>query len=157
MRVKPEFFHIDKHRLDEEWEDQASTFYEFSTKLADAREDHDRFKAKLDVIEAEFDKGIRQRPEEFGVEKITEKAVEKTIILQTKYRDARDDVIRSKHDVDICEAAVKALEHKKKGLESMVYLQSQGYNSEPTGPRLAKERVMDWEKKNVRNKGREED
>lgn len=153
MSVTPEFFRIDQNRLDEEWTNQAPTYYEYSVKLADAREEHERCKARRDIVEAELDRAIRQRPEEFGVEKVTEGVVGKTIILQKKYQQAHDNVIRAKHDLDIVQAAVDALEHKKKGLESMVYLQSQGYYAEPKGPRVVREKVEELEKRNIRSKG----
>ncbi len=135
MSVTPEFFRIDQHRLDEAWTNLAPTFYEYSVKLADAREEHERAKARLDVVEAELDRDIRRNPIEYGVEKITETVVKQTIILSKKYQRANEEVIIARHDMAICEACVDALDHKKKGLESMVYLHSQGYYAEPRPPK----------------------
>lgn len=135
MSVTPEFFRIDQDRLDEEWVGQAPTYYEYSVKLVDAREEHERAKSREDVVEAELDKEIRRDPASFGITKITEEVVKKTITLQRRYQKAHEEVIQTRHDMGIHQAAVDALEHKKKGLESMVYLHSQGYNSEPRAPK----------------------
>ena len=125
------FFRIDQNRLDAEWLKQPQLYYEYAVILADAKEALGRARAKREVVVAEIDKDVRLRPEKYGVEKITEGVVEKTVILQERYQVANKGVIGAKHDVDIAQAAVDTLDHRKRALQDLVQLRMANYFSEP--------------------------
>lgn len=124
-------FAIDKDRLDEEWVNQPLLYYKYAMKLADAREDFERAKARKDVVEAELDAAIRRDPPAFGLEKITEDALKKAIIRQRRYTEAQEELIKARHSMDVLEVKVNTLDHKKRGLEKLVDLWAREYFSEP--------------------------
>lgn len=124
-------FELDKHHLDDEWENQPKLYYEAAMKLVDARALFEKAKAARDLIEAELDHSIRVSPEEFSLEKLTESVVAKTILRQISYHDANNEVLAAKKRMEELNAFVDALEHRKKALESLVYLHGQAYFAEP--------------------------
>lgn len=132
-----DFFHLDEYALDTEWVRQPALYFEYAKKLADARAELEQARSARDVVSAEIDRDIRDDPAKFGLQKITESAVEKAIILHSRYDQANQRVMKCKHEMDLIQAAVDALEHRKKALESLVYLQGQNYFSKPHVPKGA--------------------
>lgn len=130
-----DLFKPDKNNLDEEWVNQPAMYLEYALKLADAKAEHDRAKANLEVVMAEEDLQIRRHPEDYGLEKITEKIVESTVLLQSKVSVASEKLIKTKHKVDILQAYVYALENRKKSLENLVQLRLAEYYAEPKLPK----------------------
>lgn len=127
-----DFFDIDIHRLHEEWQEQPRRFRKYATKLAHARKKFEKAKAVRDVVEAELDREIRTDPQSHGIDKITESCVAKAIVLNKRYQNANSDVIDCKHEMDILQAAVDALDHRKKALENEVSLRLADYFADPT-------------------------
>lgn len=139
MAEKSEFFDLDMHRLDEEWLRQPRLYHDYAVKLADARATWERAKAAREVVQAELDRDARRSPSLFGLDKVTEPAVEKAVLLHKRYQKANEEVIIAKHEMDVLQAAVDTLEHKKKALENMVSLHGRDYFAVPrataeTGP-----------------------
>lgn len=146
---------IDEHRLDEEWVRQPAVFGRYALKLAEKRSELDAAKSRLDVVEAETDRDIRKMPENYGISKITEVVVERTIKIQLPYMRAVDKVNRLKHEVAVVQAYVDALDHKKKALENLVMLWLNSYFAEPRLPKgPARERMNDVVKREVRSRGK---
>ena len=138
--MKPEnngfdLFDIDENRLDEEWVSQPRHYYEQAVKLADARKKYEQMKAEKDVVEAELDFDVRSKPGDFDLEKITEPVVKNTILLQPRHKEATKALIESKHSMDIVQAIIDALDHRKKALENLVSLRLANYFSEPKAPK----------------------
>lgn len=132
---EPSFTDIDMDKLDEEWCQQPSRYYRYATQLADAKRKHAEAKAALDVTEAELSLKIRKSPEAFlGDIKPTEASVSACVLTQPAHKSALTTVIATKHDCDVLEAAVWALDHRKKGLENAVQLQVMNYRSAPRPP-----------------------
>lgn len=156
-RETPEFFGIDLDKLDRDWVTHASTVYEFALQLADARDDRDRAKAALDIanddldrMAAEVELDVRRHPERFGIEKITEAVVKASVLICPKYRDAQEVVYTARrrvnkalHDVGILEAAIKALDHKRDGLEAAGRLFGMSYFAAPRVDRETHAAVAD--------------
>ncbi len=126
-----DFLTIDPHELPEQWQQQPRLFYHWSKKVADARQALDEADAELDVVDAELSLNIRDEPEKYGLEKITEASVSSTILLQPKHKKALKAKIEARHTLDTYQAAVSALDHKKKGLEKHVDLLIAGLYSLP--------------------------
>ncbi len=152
---EPEFdLQIDEHELDQEWVAQPSLYFRYAAKLADARRDWEEAKASLDVTKAELDDSIRRNPAAYEVAKVTERTVEAATVCQQEYQAARQSVIDAHHVVGVMEAAVGALDSRKKALEKLVELHLANYFSRPRAPEGAKEKMADVEKAAVRRKGR---
>lgn len=126
-----EFHEIDMDMLDKEVERQPGLIREYGERLADARKKHSEAEAELKVVKAEIDELVRKRPDRFGLEKVTEPAIENKIVLSDKHKEQVQEVIDCKHRVDILAAAVKTLEHKKSMVEQACDLWAREYYGEP--------------------------
>jgi hypothetical protein len=125
------FFEVDIHQLDKEWMEQPALFFEWAERLADTRRDLDEAKSELDVTKAEISRAIRDEPEDYGLEKVTEAAVTAAIPEQEEYKIATKAVSEAKHAVDVYQGVVTALEHRKRALEKLVDLHGQSYFANP--------------------------
>lgn len=126
---------IDETALDIEWLEQSGLMMRYARNAASARMELDRAKEALELVKAELDKEIRMNPESFDIEKITDKVVENTIPMQKAYIEANDTFIKAKFDLDIAQAAVRAIEARKDALENLVRLYGQQYFAGPKMPR----------------------
>ena len=142
----PSFYELDKYRLDQEWHQQPRLFWEHAEKAAGARKDWEMAKAAklvaeadLEKVMAELDRECRQSPSVFGIEKITEKAIESAILTSKKYARAEEKVttaltavIQAKYGLDLADAACDTVgTHRKAALENLTKLQMSNYYAEP--------------------------
>jgi len=133
---------IDEQALDVECLEQPRITLQYAKWVADMERKKDRAKERVDVVKAELDKDIRNNPDKYGLAKITEGAVQNTIILQPEYREAQEAYIEAKHESDIAKAAMRAVDTKKTALENLVKLFGLSYFAGPSAPRnLAEERA----------------
>ena len=129
---------IDALRLDEEWLTQSKMRQIWGEKLADAQLEFDNAKASLAVVTAELDNEIRSDPESYGVKKITESAVASAIPREVLHQRAMKKLNNTRHQVNVLQAAVDGLEHRKRALTSLVELHGQDYFATPSMPRGVK-------------------
>jgi hypothetical protein len=122
-------FGIDKFNLDKEWISQPKLVFNFAQQLAQAKRELEERKAQYDVIKADVEMNIRKDPEKYGLAKVTESAISSTVCMQDEYKQANQAIIKAKYDVDICQGAMNAMEHKKAGLQDLVKLHGQNYYS----------------------------
>jgi hypothetical protein len=113
---------IDKYGLDDEWAKQAHLFHHWSIILAEAEMVRDKAKENIDLVKAELDLAIRSDPSKFGLEKITESAVNSAIVTDKKYRLVLDDYNQLKYNHKIIQSAIESLNHKKYALDNLVRL-----------------------------------
>lgn len=128
---EPDFFRIDRDRLDWEWMRQPELYYQHAEKLAAARMAAEQAKTETDLVYAEMDAKIRDRPEKYGILKVTEAAVRAAILVADKYQAAVKAHLEAKYNVDILQAAVTTLDHRKRALENLVDLQGRNYFATP--------------------------
>lgn len=129
------FLDIDPMRLDEEWLKQPKLYFEWATKLADARQEMDNAKTQIDIVRATADRKIRRHPDRFGLpEKPTESSISAKVNLDEAVQEANAAYNEARHTVDIAQAAVTALEHRKRALTMLVELHSSNYYAEPKLP-----------------------
>ncbi len=124
---------IDEMQLDKEWVGQAVLFMEWAEKLADKRAELEDLKDALTIVEAELSRSIRNDPTEYGVSKVTEAAVKAAIPECKDYRRAVRRINKAKHVVDVYQALVTAIDHRRRALENLVNLHGQKYFSAPRG------------------------
>jgi hypothetical protein len=138
---------IDRNNLEEEWITQPEAYYHWAKRAADAQLEYDRSKANLDVVRAEVDRAVRDGPMSFGIGKLTETAVSNAVLSTTAYKEAYEELNLAKHALQIAQAAVNALEHKKRALTMLVELWIRSYYADPQ----AKSEVPEeWGKKRIR-------
>ena len=133
-------FELDQLHLDRHLTEQPKLMHQYASSLAEARYEYGLCERKRDVVLAEVDFKIRRNPEKFGLEKVTEKAVENLVTLDPRVDRAERKVLLAKRKVDGLQAMVSALEHRKKTLEGLTYLFGMDYYAEPRLPKNVKER-----------------
>lgn len=131
----PLFSDIDPNKLDEEWIHHPKMYHKWAKKSANAKKAVADAKALLDVTEAECAKFIRKNPTKYGVTKATDSAVKSAIVLHPAYRKAIAAYNEAKHEQDVIDAAVKALDHRKAALQDLVFLWGQSYFAGMMKPR----------------------
>jgi hypothetical protein len=150
MDTDSSFLEIDKDNLDLEWLGQARKYFEYSEKLAKARQELDAVKTEQDVVYAELDQAIRTDPEKFGLTKTSEGAIKQAAISNERYGEVTAKLHALKYETDILSAAVAALDHRKRALEHLVTLWTNNYWAEPRIPETAdRKKFEEREKKTV--------
>ncbi len=128
-------FQLDPHSLDKEWLRQPELASEYAKLQADANRDLDLAKNELKLCEAELAESMRLSPEEYGIKKVSEAAISSAIPKQASYQKANKTVIDAKHALAVIQAAMTAIEHRKKALENLVTLHMSDYYSTPREPK----------------------
>jgi hypothetical protein len=126
---------IDETSLDVEWLDQPVLFMKYARHSAEKEKEKDEAKEELELTKAELDKEIRSFPDRFGIEKITDKVVENTILLQKDYKEASETFLQAKFEWMVAKGAVDAFNQRKEALENLVKLNGQSYFAGPQIPR----------------------
>jgi len=147
-------FDFDKHALDEEWHRQPKLYYKYACLAADARKEWEEAKNKLKVVEAEVSLDIRKNPSVYGLDKITEGTISATVVIDARVIEAQEAVIEVRHEMDIVDAAVSAMDSRKKALEKEVDLWLANYFSEPKIKSENAEKFEEKERRVLRRKGR---
>jgi len=139
---------IDCNALDVEWLQQPELMRRYSTYAARTRQLMDEAKERLDAGKAKIEMEIRKNPKDFGLDKITESAIQSTILLQDEYQELVQEYIDSKYENDIAFGAVRAVDQRKTALENLVRLLSTSYFAGPQTPRdLSHEYIKEKERK----------
>jgi|GEM_PF-2091359 len=121
---------IDPNLLDKEWINQPRFFMRYALQAADARRRYEEAKANLKIVAAEQDQQVRMRAAA-NEEKTTEASISAQVIRNSKYWEAEQAVFDAKYHMDVMDAAVEALRHRKDALENLVRLRLSEYYSEP--------------------------
>lgn len=125
---------IDPLQLDTEWLNQPTQRQVWGELLADAQFEQDQAKSELEVIRAEVDREVREDPEGFGVGKVTEASVANAVVVHPAVKKAVKKLNEARHKVNVLQAAVDGLEHRKRALTQLVELQGQDYFATPKMP-----------------------
>lgn len=144
---------IDEFALDREWLNQPQLFMQFALELADAKHVFAERKARVDVVKAELELAIRQSPEAYKIAKVTEATILATILTQDAYSKAVRLMNKARHKVDVLQAVVDALDHRKRTLENLVTLHMANYFSKPTEKKKSKEGGS-WAEESIKKKAR---
>lgn len=125
---------INKHALDYEWMRQPSLVREYAQRYGDALFERDIIKDKLELFASDLALKIRADKDAYGLDKITDKAVEATIIKSKKYQKYQKQLREVNKNVNAYFAAQKVMEHKKTALEFLSRHYFTGYWSDPKIP-----------------------
>jgi hypothetical protein len=144
---------IEDTALDLECLDQASLFMKYAKHLAETRREVDEAKQNVDIVRAETDKKIRESPEKYGLEKITEGAVQAVVLTEKEYKKAYQDFLDAKYESDMASNAVQAMNIRKDMLEALIKLNGQSYFAGPKVPRDLSLEASKREKQKQSNTG----
>ena len=145
---------IDKTSLDQEWVEQPALYFKWAKAAADANSDLDRAKSRLELVEAELASSIRGNPSDYGMDKATDKSVDAAVPLQPEYQSAVRKVNEAKHSLAVANAAVNALEHRKRALSLLVELWIREYYTADSSPKPRTELADGFDKAAVRGRGK---
>jgi hypothetical protein len=121
---------IDKFSLDDEWLNQSILYYTWSKNQADAVAERDKAKQQLELTKSQLDVNIRSFPDRYKIEKVTEAAVQNTIIADSSYQEALSEYQTAVYNVNVLSGGLEALNHKKYALENLTKLFLSGYWTE---------------------------
>ena len=142
---------IDQYSLDKEWMQQAILYAWWATKAVDAAFEYDKAKERLDVTKAELDMNIRKDPSSFGIEKMTEGAIQSTIIGHAIYQEDNNKLLEAKRDAKLLDVARDSFDHRRRALEKLTDLFLSKYYSEPYVSEPAKKMVEGQAKDGAQN------
>jgi len=125
---------IDESNLDLEWLEQPSLMMRYGMKSAEARQELDLAKENLNLVKAELDLAIRNNPESYGLNKVTEAALFAMIQQQDDYKTAYSRFVDATYQVNLLQVAIEAIQHRKSALENLVRLHGQQYFAGPKIP-----------------------
>jgi len=125
--------HIDKFKLDEEWERQPDLVDDAGNYVTAARKERDIAKSRLELVKADLYQKITKDPAEYGLSKTTEKAIDSTIILQADYMVATKAVIETNYLLGLLESYLNSLGDKRKSMEALMKFYEFSYYAKPTG------------------------
>ena len=151
--VDMDIFKINQLTLDKHWLDQPKLVIKYGLELADAKDRLDRTKSSLDVTKAVAMAQIRLVPKDFGLsEKPTVTALAASVDTHTKVQEIQDKLHKRKHTVEILQAMMNALEHRKRTLEGLVSLHGQQYFAIPQADEVGQEVLKTQTQGSVRNR-----
>jgi len=126
---------IDPDALDVEWLRQPDLMRRYATHVANAKLEMEETKERLDVGKARIERDIRANPQTYGIQKLTESAVQSTILLQREYQELSKEYISARYEYDVATAVVRAIDQRKTALENLVRLLIASYFAGPQAPR----------------------
>lgn len=112
-------YEIDRYELDRELAEHPHYFHSAAEKLAEAREELENAKleeelkkAALEDVKAELDLSVRSSPMKYGLDgdKLREGAIEKAVLLSSRYQEAREKYFKAKRWTNKCKSKVGSLE-----------------------------------------------
>jgi len=131
LDLPDDIFDLDPLTLDKHFLQQPKLVWNYGKELADAKDESDRAKSRMDLAKAEARAEITDNPESFGLSKTTESALNSAVELHPLLCKARTRLQKRKHRVDVLLAFLSALEHRKRALEGLVSLHGQQYFATP--------------------------
>ena len=151
---------IDPDALDVEWIEQANRFYKYSSALDEAsavkndlKKQVDQKEKEIDILKAQLELEIRNDPDAFELEKITDSSVKAAILSSTKYEKAIEELFELKSELNDAQNNVNSLytdvntmQEKKEALKNLVILLNQQYFSTPSIPRNLTEEYQKYHK-----------
>jgi hypothetical protein len=144
---------IDDAALDLELLNQASLFMKYAKHYADTQRIVENTKQSLDIVRAGLDKSIRENPEKFKIEKITEGAIQATILIDKGYQLANQQYLDAQYEKNMAGNAVNSMNMRKEMLEGMIKLLAQSYFAGPSVPHDLSKLKAEREKKTESNIG----
>jgi hypothetical protein len=144
---------IDEDALDLELLNQASLFMKYAKHYAFTQKVVEETRQALDIKRAEVDKAIRENPEKFKIEKVTEGAIQSTILTDKGYQEANQKHLEAQYEKNMAGNAVQSMTMRKEMLEGMIKLLAQSYFAGPSVPHDLSKLKAEREKKTEANIG----
>jgi hypothetical protein len=125
---------IDPNELVDECIVQPKLFLHYAAQQRKAEDDMNDAKAKLKKVDAKLSMKIRKNPEKYGVERLTDKAVNEALIQRPLYIKTLEAYHEAMSIYNMIGVAISCLYQRKDMLEHLVKLHGQSYYSVPYTP-----------------------
>jgi hypothetical protein len=133
MSVKDDI-RLNPNELDKQWADLADQFHNYSEE-GDLIESEIKFKKlELELLEADLDLKIRNKPADFNIDKLTESGVKSSIRMNQIWRDLNYEILELEKQRKLMASACRALEMKKEALKSIQALYLSEFYIAPSAP-----------------------
>lgn len=139
--------YIDETALDAEALEQAELMKRYGDEEAYWENRKNIKQANLDSLEARLDLDIRKNPEKYEITKVVEKVVSSTILASEEYQEALAEVNEASYEFKCARSNVRAVEHRKSMIQSLVNLHGQQYFAGPFEQKELDERRGSWKKR----------
>lgn len=143
----PKLVKVDPLNLDKECIRLPSDLLKVSHLAMEARRMLDEAKAKMELTEATVQAEVRADPASFGVLRVTEAAIKGAVARDTRVVEVNKEYVECRHQADLLQAAIQAMEAKKRSLQMLVELLALGYFSHvpisPEGKKAVEEVTKD--------------
>lgn len=140
-----EVFLVDLQRLEREAAEHARTYRVWASRLAKAKRTLRYAEMRVTVARADLADEMRRRPEKYGLGKSTVDAVKDAVTCHDNIVELLEAAIEAEYQVDELTVNVRALDHKKGGIEDCIKLQGQGYFATPRASASDRDAVQDNE------------
>ena len=125
---------INKLDLDSCSENQVELVDKYGEEFIEALDKKETLKAKLEETEAIIGDEIREDPNSYGLEKITEKGVWQKIVQDSDYKEVQRAYIDAIKEYSRCKNRMSLLDHRRSMLELLTKQWERGYYAEPRRP-----------------------
>jgi len=132
---------IDMDRLDEECLQFPDDFFAASEAVTDAEERYMIRKAREDEIRTRMDMKVRNSPELYGLEKVTEPGVKAAIQASDKVKEAGERTMKSELEWKRAKNKVSALIEKRRMIEASIELVALNWFATPRDKRGGADKI----------------
>lgn len=143
---------IDENNLDKECIRLPGDYLKWAVRAADLKQELSTASNTVKVSQAEAATRIRNNPAKSGIDKVTEAAISAAVLQDEDYQEAVTAERNVQHELDLAQAVVWAMEHKKRSLTLLVDLHGMGYFSSAKVSPAGKEAVEEITKSHVRRR-----
>lgn len=132
---------IDLHNLHEDWQSQPEVYDKYGRKWAIAKRDKARLEEKKKTRRAKVARNVRLNPESYGLDKVTESAIDEIVRTDPEYILIVEKLIEAQKDEDLFDVAKRAMEHRREALGGEGRLYASSYFSVPNLPKEVREDI----------------
>jgi len=119
---------LDIMNLDNHWLEQPMLVIKYGELYVNAEAERNKAKDQLELVKAELDSLIRGNPSTWGIEKVTEGAIQATLIQHPDYQLANQALQKSINDLNLIKIARDAvMNDRKEALRGLTQLYVSGY------------------------------
>lgn len=126
---------VDPNQLDLDAVTQGELFFKWAERAVEAKARVDKKKLALDITQAELQTCCREKPEKFGLVRVTEGAINAAVQIHKEYVEAYEKYLDARSDSALLDKAVMAMEMRKRMIEVLITLHGQEYFAGPSVPR----------------------
>lgn len=127
VKLWRERLQINLQNLHRDVAEHAAFYAEIAELGARLKSDLHAAKNASDLEQAHVNSEVRLDPEKFGLEKVTESAIQTAVTLDARVRKVKKDVLRAQRDYDMVQVVVTAFEHRRSMLNNEVQLHTSNY------------------------------